>query len=147
MNTVEQQFFNDLEKKLWTAADKLRSSLDASVYKHVVLGLLAAELEVRDYYTEKNVVWVPLEARCQTLRDGAQFRIFATRYFPNSSPASGPSPRRGWVLRPERAGHLICCCRHPASQRLLRADPAVERRWQHQTLRDHGLGQTDRRRR
>jgi type I restriction enzyme M protein len=114
MNQIEQQFFNDLEKKLWTAADKLRSNLDAAVYKHVVLGLiflkyvsdafeerqkelreqfqnpdhdyymapedyaddyeghLAAELEVRDYYTEKNVFWVPLEARWQTLRDCAQ---------------------------------------------------------------------------
>ena len=118
MNPIEQQFFNDLERKLWTAADKLRSSLDASVYKHVVLGLIflkyvsdafeerqnelraqfqnpehdyhmdpaeyggagtaeyeeniAAELEVRDYYTEKNVFWVPLEARWQTLRDCAQ---------------------------------------------------------------------------
>lgn len=114
MNPIEQQFFNDLEKKLWTAADKLRSSLDASVYKHVVLGLIflkyvsdafeerqnelraqfqnpdhdyymdpadypddyeadiAAELEVRDYYTEKNVFWVPFEARWQTLRDLAQ---------------------------------------------------------------------------
>lgn len=114
MNPIEQQFFNDLEKKLWTAADKLRSNLDAAVYKHVVLGLiflkyvsdafeerqkelreqfhnpdhdyymppedyaddyeghLAAELEVRDYYTEKNVFWVPLEARWQTLRDCAQ---------------------------------------------------------------------------
>jgi type I restriction enzyme M protein len=114
MHPVEQQFFHDLEKKLWTAADKLRSSLDASVYKHVVLGLiflkyvsdafeerqrelraqfqnpehdyymapedyaddyegnLGAELEVRDYYTEKNVFWVPVEARWQTLRDLAQ---------------------------------------------------------------------------
>ncbi|MFM2448879.1 MAG: hypothetical protein RIS44_1329 [Pseudomonadota bacterium] len=118
MNTIEQQFFHDLEKKLWTAADKLRSSLDASVYKHVVLGLIflkyvsdafeerqqelraqfqnpehdyhmapdeyggagsqeyedniAAELEVRDYYIEKNVFWVPFEARWQTLRDLAQ---------------------------------------------------------------------------
>ncbi|AGX88597.1 type I restriction-modification system subunit M [Candidatus Symbiobacter mobilis] len=114
MNPIEQRFFNDLEKKLWTAADKLRSNLDAAVYKHVVLGLiflkyvsdafeerqkelreqfqnpdhdyymapgdyaydyaghLAAELEVRDYYTEKNVFWVPLEARWQTLRDCVQ---------------------------------------------------------------------------
>ncbi len=114
MNPIEQQFFNDLEKKLWIAADKLRSNLDAAVYKHVVLGLiflkyvsdafeerqkelreqfqnpghdyymapedyvddyeghLAAELEVHDYYTEKNVFWVPLEARWQTLRDCAQ---------------------------------------------------------------------------
>jgi type I restriction enzyme M protein len=114
MSQVEQQFFSELERKLWTAADKLRSALDASVYKHVVLGLiflkyvsdafeerqnelreqfqnpnhdyfmapddyaddyqgnLAAELEVRDYYTEKNVFWVPFEARWQTLRDCAQ---------------------------------------------------------------------------
>jgi len=34
MKSIEQQFFNDLEKKLWTAADKLRSNLDAAVYKH-----------------------------------------------------------------------------------------------------------------
>ena len=115
MNPIEQQFFNDLEKKLWTAADKLRSALDASVYKHVVLGLIflkyvsdafeerqrelgeqfrnpnhdyymdpadypdgyeaaiAAELEVRDYYTEKNVFLVPFEARWGNLRDLAQF--------------------------------------------------------------------------
>ena len=114
MDKVEQQFFNDLEKKLWTSADKLRSNLDAAVYKHIALGLLflkyvsdaveerqkelnnqfrepahdyymapedfaddyeanvAAELEVRDYYTEKNVFWVPVEARWQTLRDCAQ---------------------------------------------------------------------------
>lgn len=108
MNPIEQQFFNDLEKKLWSAADKLRSNLDAAVYKHIVLGLiflkyvsdafddrrrelraqfedpahdyyidpadhddpaaaLAAELEVRDYYTERNVFWVPFEARWSTL--------------------------------------------------------------------------------
>lgn len=113
MNPIEQQFFNDLEKKLWTAADKLRSNLDAAVYKHVVLGLIflkyvsdafeerqselreqfintghdyylpredydteeewlasiAVELEARDYYIEKNVFWVPVEARWQTLQE------------------------------------------------------------------------------
>ena len=37
---TEQQFLNELDKKLWTAADKLRSSLDAAVYKHAVLGLI-----------------------------------------------------------------------------------------------------------
>jgi type I restriction-modification system DNA methylase subunit len=30
----------ELEKKLWTAADKLRNNLDAAEYKHVVLGLI-----------------------------------------------------------------------------------------------------------
>lgn len=28
---------NDFEKQLWAAADKLRGSMDASEYKHVVL--------------------------------------------------------------------------------------------------------------
>jgi type I restriction enzyme M protein len=36
----EQEFLNSLDKKLWNAADKLRSTLDASQYKHTVLGLV-----------------------------------------------------------------------------------------------------------
>lgn len=31
---------NDLEKTLWSAADKLRNNMDAAEYKHVVLGLI-----------------------------------------------------------------------------------------------------------
>ena len=145
MKPIEQQFFNDLEKKLWTAADKLRSNLDAAVYKHVVLGLiflkyvsdafeerqrelreqftnpdhdyymdpdeygagdpveyqehLAAELEVRDYYTEKNVFWVPVEARWQTLRDCAQLPPKAA--LPWSKPGKDePEEMRsvGWLI-------------------------------------------------
>jgi len=78
---------------LWQAAEKLRGSIDAAEYKHVVLGLiflkyisdaftarreaLAEELkadgiedkqaenllEQRDEYTAANVYWVPPEAR------------------------------------------------------------------------------------
>ncbi|MHB1844923.1 MAG: type I restriction-modification system subunit M N-terminal domain-containing protein, partial [Deltaproteobacteria bacterium] len=81
------------EDTLWKAADKLRGSMDASEYKHVVLGLvflkyiddafserraqlradLAAEgfeeeaaeelSESRDEYTAEGVFWVPPEAR------------------------------------------------------------------------------------
>ena len=40
MPTDSQQFLNDLDKKLWNAADRLRASLDAAVYKHAVLGLI-----------------------------------------------------------------------------------------------------------
>lgn len=36
----EQEFLNSLDKKLWNAADKLRSTLDASQYKHAVLGII-----------------------------------------------------------------------------------------------------------
>lgn len=115
MPDKEQKFLNDLDKKLWNAADKLRSTLDAAQYKHAVLGLLFVkyvsdafdirrqelieqfkdpahdyfldrddynsdeeyqaditdELEVRDYYTEKNVFWVPQLGRWQTLQDNA----------------------------------------------------------------------------
>ncbi|HHY0617951.1 TPA: N-6 DNA methylase [Vibrio parahaemolyticus] len=40
MNQQEQLFLKELEGKLWTAADKLRSTLDAAQYKHTVLGLI-----------------------------------------------------------------------------------------------------------
>jgi len=39
-SSEEQTFLNNLEKKLWTSANKLLPSLDASQYKHVVLGLV-----------------------------------------------------------------------------------------------------------
>ena len=39
-NNEEQEFLNSLEKKLWTSANKLLPSLDASQYKHVMLGLI-----------------------------------------------------------------------------------------------------------
>jgi type I restriction enzyme M protein len=139
----EQLFFNDLEKKLWTAADKLRSSLDASVYKHVVLGLIflkyvsdafeerqnelreqfkdpehdyylpreeydtdqewfesiEVELEVRDYYTEKNVFWVPIEARWQTLRDCAQLAHKASLPWKKAGKDESEEMRTvGWLI-------------------------------------------------
>src|SRR5258705_13124498 len=40
MIDAEQRFLNDLDKKLWNAADRLRGALDAAVYKHAVLGLI-----------------------------------------------------------------------------------------------------------
>ena len=40
INIDEQQFLNNLDKKLWISADKLRSTLDASQYKNTVLGLI-----------------------------------------------------------------------------------------------------------
>ena len=40
MNDNEQKFLNELDAKLWKAADKLRSSVDPGEYKDVVLGLI-----------------------------------------------------------------------------------------------------------
>ena len=92
----------DFADTLWQAADKLRGTVDAAEYKHVVLGLLflkyisdafearrealAAELErdgirgeqperlleSRDEYTAENVFWVPPESRWANLRAQAR---------------------------------------------------------------------------
>ncbi len=73
----------DFEAQLWAAADKLRGHMDASEYKHVVLGLIFlkyisdsfeevhaqlvkekdANPEDRDEYLAQNIFWVPKEAR------------------------------------------------------------------------------------
>lgn len=118
MKSIEQNFLDELDKKLWTAANKLLPSLDAAQYKHVLLGLvfikyisdaftlrqdeikadldnpeheyyldsqdfspeelaeeIQIELEQRDYYTEKNVFWLPIESRWQFLQDNAPLVI------------------------------------------------------------------------
>lgn len=53
MNSEEQQFLNDLDKRLWTMANKLLPMLDAAVYKHVVLGLIFLKY-VSDAFTERR---------------------------------------------------------------------------------------------
>ena len=80
------------EKKLWAAADKLRSNMDAAEYKHVVLGLIflkyisdsfgeakeeiekdsEADPEDIDEYKAKNIFWVPTEARWKYLQKNAK---------------------------------------------------------------------------
>ncbi|MDK2892985.1 class I SAM-dependent DNA methyltransferase [Methanohalophilus sp.] len=80
------------EEKLWQAADKLRNNMDAAEYKHVVLGLIFlkyisdafeeryvelendewADPEDLDYYLEKNIFWVPPEARWEYLQKNAK---------------------------------------------------------------------------
>lgn len=82
------------ENKLWQAADALNGGLDASEYKHVVLGLIflkyvsdafdrrhqdiekeidcGADPEDPDEYLAKNVFWVPQEARWASIRASAK---------------------------------------------------------------------------
>lgn len=82
------------EQKMWQAADKLRSNMDAAEYKHVVLGLIflkyisdafnelhsklskekeqGADPEDPDEYKAENVFWVPKEARWSFLQDNAK---------------------------------------------------------------------------
>lgn len=82
----------EIEAKLWQAADKLRNNMDAAEYKHVVLGLIFlkyvsdsfdtkhkelegtpnADPEDRDEYTMDNVFWVPVEARWDNIKANAK---------------------------------------------------------------------------
>jgi type I restriction enzyme M protein len=48
-----QEFLRELDRKLWAAADKLRASLDAAVYKHAVLGLIFLKY-VSDAFTVRQ---------------------------------------------------------------------------------------------
>lgn len=76
------------EEKLWLAADKLRSNMDAAEYKHVVLGLIFLKYvsdsftekyeqlkaegygdeEDRDEYLADNIFWVPKESRWESIK-------------------------------------------------------------------------------
>ena len=84
------------EAKLWLAADKLRSNMDAAEYKHTVLGLIflkyisdsfeehhakltaaegdyaGANPEDPDEYKAENVFWVPKDARWSHLQANAK---------------------------------------------------------------------------
>ncbi|MCM1535436.1 MAG: type I restriction-modification system subunit M [Clostridium sp.] len=79
------------EEKLWLAADKLRSNMDAAEYKHVVLGLIFLKYvsdsftekynelvaggygdeEDRDEYLAESIFWVPKEARWNEIQKHA----------------------------------------------------------------------------
>ena len=52
---TETAFLRELDKKLWTAADRLRSSLDAAVYKHAVLGLIFLKY-VQDSFEQRHMI-------------------------------------------------------------------------------------------
>ena len=109
----EKEFLHNLERKLWKSANTLLPSLDAAVYKHVLLGLvflkyvsdafeirkeelesefrnseselylgddeelIKEELEIKDYYTEKNVFWVPEIARWKYIQENIRLSIGA----------------------------------------------------------------------
>lgn len=88
MSTADLGF----EEKLWAMADKLRGSMDASEYKHVVLGLLFlkyvsdsfeelyeqlkneawADPEDKDEYLAENIFWVPKKARWSHIKESAK---------------------------------------------------------------------------
>src|SRR5688572_14192816 len=81
-----------IEAKLFAAADKLRGAMDASEYKHVVLGLiflkfisdafeahhdklsadLASDAEDPEEYLAESIFWVPKAARWSGIQAAAK---------------------------------------------------------------------------
>jgi len=86
------------EQQIWAAADLLRGNIDASEYKHVVLGLIFLkyisdkfeeryqelleedpdEVEDKDAYTEKNIFFVPPSARWSVISSAAHTEEIGT---------------------------------------------------------------------
>lgn len=82
-----------IEDKLWNAADELRGSIDAALYKNIVLGLIflkyvsdsfnelhekllhsdyPEDAEDRDSYEAENVFWLSKEARWSVIQAAAK---------------------------------------------------------------------------
>lgn len=86
---TEQQILNELDKKLKNAADRLRSSLDAAVYKHAVLGLIFLKYESDSFKMRQQEVLAQLKDR-----KGGQY------YTPKSiGSIAGATKRRASALR------------------------------------------------
>lgn len=86
-NTIEIGF----EQQIWQAADELRGSMDASEYKHVVLGLIFLKYlsdkfeeqyqelleegegfqDYKEFYEAENIFYIPEEARWSKISEHA----------------------------------------------------------------------------
>ena len=92
MAKTKEKTVQSIEQQIWAAADELRGSMDASEYKHVVLGLIFLKYisdsfedkyqellqaddpswaEDLDSYTEDNIFFVPQEARWSVISEWA----------------------------------------------------------------------------
>ena len=88
----------DFEKELWNAADRLRGSIDAAEYKHIVLGLLFLKYISDAFYERKyelehliadksNKQWYVSDqkARYRVLNDKDQYRGKGLFYVPKEA--------------------------------------------------------------
>ena len=117
------------EAELWEAANRLRGSMDAGEYKHVVLGLVFlkfisdafeethavleqeldqnADPEDRDEYVARNVFWVPPEARWPQLAAQARQPTIGQTVDKAMAANERDNPALGGVLRKDYARQAL----------------------------------------
>ncbi len=97
---VKKKKVKSIEESLWESANKMRGTVEPSEYKHVVLGLIFLKfasdkfeerrqemieegqekyLEMVDFYTMKNVFYLPEESRWSYLMENAKQNDIAIR--------------------------------------------------------------------
>src|SRR5438477_9323837 len=119
------------EAKLWLAADKLRSNMDAAEYKHVVLGLIflkyisdsfeehhakllagqgdyaGSNPEDPDEYRAENIFWVPPAARWTSLQNSAKQPTIGKIVDDAMVAIERDNPRLKGILPKEYARHAL----------------------------------------
>ena len=93
-----QTFLRELDKKLWTAADKLRSNLDAAVYKHAVLGLI--------FLSRVERVRVPARG-ARRVRAGARIKYVSDSFAQRQAEIAVGVPSSGSASQTGLAGRQI----------------------------------------
>ena len=99
----------EFEKELWQAADRLRGNIDASEYKHIVLGLLFLKYVSDSFYYRRNKLkewtadyknkqyYIPSEKeRSVIVNDKDQYRGMGVFFIPEKA---------RWEYLQDRAGH------------------------------------------
>jgi type I restriction enzyme M protein len=76
----------DIKKKLWASADKLRANMDAAEYKHIVLGLIfikyvsdsfaAHKAELKHRFQDKNDPYYLADADSESLEEELEDRDY-----------------------------------------------------------------------
>lgn len=130
-----QIFLRDLDMKLWTAADRLRSNLDAGICKHAVLGLIfqnsaklppgteifpgkgaqASRLFLKNEKNTGKMPMLPYKGTCiGKLIDDVLEAI-------EKENLDGAEPRADFVIRPSKsvADHLALMIHGPATYKPL----------------------------
>ena len=94
VGNMNENDLKKLEDKLWAAADKMRGAVSVAEYKFIVLGLIFLKYisdsfeerynelvdegygleEEKDSYTEKNIFYVPKNARWEFLQEHSKYR-------------------------------------------------------------------------